>query len=329
MQTAIVILNYNGLDYLKKFLPKVLKFSESASVVVIDNASTDASVDFLKEQNDIQLVELSKNYGFAGGYNQGLKHLTAQHYILLNSDVLVIKGWIDPMIELLNSREDIAIVQPKILSYHEPEKFEHAGAAGGFVDFLGYPFCRGRVLGHTEKDDGQYDDQVEIFWATGACFAIKADVFHDLGGFDNAFFAHMEEIDLCWRAQQKGHKCMYTSKSHVFHIGGGTLEMNNPFKVYLNFRNNLCMLLKNAGFTTLLWLLPLRMLLDGLAALKFISEGKFKAALKVLHAHLSFYYLFPSMFKKRVVSSKKVRLFEKSIILNFYLRNNKTFRALK
>lgn len=246
-KTAVVILNWNGRKFLKKFLPDVIKFSKKdAEVIVADNASTDDSVAVLKADfPEIRIIENKSNGGFAKGYNQALKLIDAEYYILLNSDIEVTENWINPVIELMESDKNIAACQPKIRSYHEKEKFEYAGAAGGFIDKFGYPFCRGRIFQSLEEDKGQYDDTVEIFWATGAALFIRAELYHKLGGMDDDFFAHMEEIDLCWRLKNEGYKIMYCPKSTVYHVGGGTLPTSSSWKTYLNFRNNFFLIYKN------------------------------------------------------------------------------------
>ena len=237
-KTAVVILNYNGEKFLREFLPVVIKLSGNAKIVVADNGSTDLSVELLKQKfPTVELIRLDNNYGFCGGYNRALKQVEAEYYVLLNSDVEVTPEWLEPLVALLDSSSDIAAAQPKVLSYNDKDHFEYAGAAGGFMDSLGYPFCRGRLFDITEKDTGQYNDTREVFWATGACLIIRSAVYHKLGGLDEDFFAHMEEIDLCWKVQRAGHKVYYCGTSHVFHVGGGTLSKSNPRKTYYNLRN--------------------------------------------------------------------------------------------
>ncbi len=289
-ECAVVILNYNGEKYLKQFLPIVIEYSqEDADIIVIDNASTDHSIAFLKANfPHIKIISLPKNIGFAGGYNEGLKEINYPYYILLNSDVEVTKDWIKPLLALIKSDATIGAVQPKIRSYHTKTKFEHAGAAGGMIDILGYPYCRGRILEVVEEDTGQYDDVSEIFWATGACMMVSREAFIKAGSFDSAFFAHMEEIDLCWRMRKVGFKSMYTYQSLVFHVGGGTLSYDSPFKVFLNFRNNLWMLSKNLPYSRLIWLIPVRAALDLLASIKFLLEGKRKQSWAVFKAYAAY-----------------------------------------
>jgi GT2 family glycosyltransferase len=285
---AIVILNYNGRALLEQFLPFVIKYSSNASILVADNGSTDGSLDLLKDYfPSVTTIKLDKNYGFCGGYNRVLKQIDAEYYILLNSDVEVTPGWLDPLVSILDKNPDVAAVQPKILSFHERSRLEYAGAGGGLIDMMGYPYCRGRIFNYTEIDSGQYDDECEIFWATGACLCIRAQVFHQAGGFDDTFFAHMEEIDLCWRIRRMGFRINYSGRSTVFHVGAGTLSRSNPKKTYYNFRNGLTLLLKHLPFIQLVFKLPLRILLDYFAALKFLLEGKPKDAFSVIYAHAS------------------------------------------
>lgn len=300
MKLAVVILNWNGAELLKKYIPSVLRHSKDADVWVIDNASTDDSVILLKSSfPELNLVSLDKNYGFAGGYNQGLKSIKADVYCLLNSDVEVTENWCQPILELLCKRSDVAIVQPKILDLKRKDYFEYAGAAGGFIDKLGFPFCRGRIFQSLEKDRGQYDDTIEIFWATGACMFIRSTVFWNLQGFDEDYFAHQEEIDLCWRCQNKGYHIMYTGEAKVYHLGGSTLSNMNPKKTFLNFRNSLFSITKNLPASKAFPVIFLRLVLDAIAALRFIFQLKPGHAFAVFRSHLSFYRFFPKMYKRR------------------------------
>ena len=300
MKVAIVILNFNGKSWLEKFLPNVILHSKIAEIFVIDNASTDDSVSNLKNNfPSISLVLNKENFGFAGGYNEGLKSIKAEIYCLLNSDVEVTANWIEPILTLFENDQNIAAVQPKILSYSQKEYFEFAGAAGGLIDNLGYPFCRGRIFEKVEKDEGQYDYQSEIFWASGCALFIRFADFWKHNGFDARFFAHQEEIDLCWRLKNEGKKIIYCPASIVYHVGGGTLIKTNPRKTFLNIRNNLMMLLKNLPFTTLLWVLPLRMILDGFAAIFLAYKEGFPHFVAVIKAHFSFYAHIPGTWKLR------------------------------
>jgi len=295
VKTAIVILNWNGKNFLKMFLPSVLLHSQAyAEVIVADNASTDGSVDFLKEAfPQVRIIQNNQNGGFAQGYNDALKQVEAEYFILLNSDIEITENWIQPVIALMDSDPQIAACQPVIRSYHHREKFEYAGAAGGFIDAYGYPFCRGRIFQYLEEDHGQYDNPVEVFWATGACMFVRADVFEKFGGFDVDFFAHMEEIDFCWRVKHEGYKIMVCPQSKVFHIGGGTLPKQSSFKTYLNMRNNISMLYKNLPSERLLPVFAARLILDGVAAFKFLVDGGFDDFWAVVRAHMSFYRRYP------------------------------------
>ncbi len=289
-KVAIVILNWNGLDMLSKFLPSVLKNSRhEATIYVADNASEDASIDLLiREFPDVRLILLDKNYGFAGGYNKALKEVEAEYYMILNSDVETPCGWLTPLIEFMDSHVEVAACQPKILSQVDNESFEYAGASGGFIDKYGYPFCRGRIFSSIEKDLNQYDEEIKIHWATGAAMLIRAQDFWHVGGFDEGFFAHEEEIDLCWRLRSTGRKIYCVPKSKVYHVGGGTLPKDNPMKTFLNFRNNLIMLYKNLPQESLKPIMRVRGFLDYLAAVQFLLKGKwadFKAVLRARHAY--------------------------------------------
>ncbi|GCC49932.1 glycosyltransferase family 2 protein [Chryseotalea sanaruensis] len=283
---AVVILNYNGEHFLRQFLPAVIEYSNEAEIIVADNASTDQSITILtKEFPTVRLIQLKNNFGFCGGYNRALQEVNADYYVLLNSDVEVTALWLQPVVQFLDNNLNVAAVQPKIKSFHNKEYFEYAGAAGGFIDSLGYPFCRGRIFDELEKDLGQYNDTKEIFWATGACMVVRSKLYHQLGGLDEDFFAHMEEIDLCWRLKRQGHSIYYVGDSTVYHVGGGTLAKVNPKKTYLNFRNGLSLLIKNLTFSALLWKLPFRVMLDYVAALRFLLTGQGKHAWAIVCAH--------------------------------------------
>ena len=326
---AVVILNYNGLAFLKKFLPNVIAFSPEAKIVVADNGSTDASLDYLsKNFPSVQIIDNKKNLGFCGGYNESLKEVDADYFVLLNNDVDVTKDWLAPMKELLDKNPKIAAVQPKILSYNHKDLFEYAGAAGGFIDILGYPFCRGRIFETVEQDKGQYNDIIPVFWATGACLMIRARLFRELGGFDEDFFAHMEEIDLCWRLKRGGNDIFYCGSSTVFHVGGGTLAAANPRKTYFNFRNGLDMLIKHQPGSQLLWKLPLRLMLDWLAAVKFLF-GTPSHTWAVIKAH--FYVL--SHLRNILRKRKKLKyldfnvseVFPGIMIWRYFVQGRKTY----
>lgn len=300
MDLAIVILNWNGKDWLEKFLPNVIQYSKEAEIYVIDNCSTDDSVSFLKENfSQVKIIQNKENYGFAGGYNEGLKQIDHKFYCLLNSDVEVTENWIEPILTLFKSDEKIAAIQPKILDYNRKEYFEFAGAGGGFLDNLGYPYCRGRVFENIEKDNGQYNDETEIFWASGCCLFIRSKDFWSQNGFDARFFAHQEEIDLCWRLKNTGKKIFYTGKSTIYHVGGGTLNKQSSQKTFLNIRNNLSMILKNAPFSTAVWLVLFRMILDGFAGIYFGYKHGISHFWAVIRAHFSFYGQIPQTLKLR------------------------------
>lgn len=336
MKVAVVILNWNGKNYLEKFLPSVVSFNTSFSqLIVADNNSTDDSLLFLKQYYpEIKIIQNSQNGGFAKGYNDALKHVDAEYFVLLNSDVEVTQGWIDEVIKLMDSDSKIAACQPKIKSYSEKNKFEYAGAAGGFIDKYGYPFCRGRILDELEEDIGQYDDKREVFWATGACLFVKASCFNEVNGFDEDFFAHMEEIDLCWRLKNKGYKIMYCPDSIVYHVGGGTLNKNSPQKTYLNFRNNLILLCKNHPPQYFFSKILFRMVLDGVAGFKFLLSGQTAHFLAVLKAHYSFYKTLNITLKKRKQLKSVVKryttsaVYLHSVIADFYLRGKKKFSEI-
>jgi GT2 family glycosyltransferase len=289
---AVAILNWNGKHFLERFLPQVLAHTSrpDVSFVVIDNGSTDDSVHFLRTQfPSVTLICLDKNYGFAGGYNQGLQQVEADYYVLLNSDVEVTENWLQPLYTLMEHDTGIGACMPKVCACDVPGFFEYAGAAGGFIDKYGYPFCRGRILKHVEPDAGQYDEQRAVFWTTGACMMVRAALYRRLGGFDELFFAHMEEIDLCWRMQAAGYKMICEPQSVVLHVGGGTLPNNHPQKIYLNHRNNLYLLYKNLPAGKRKTILPIRMALDGFSALAYLLNGKCSFFVAVCRAHLHFW----------------------------------------
>jgi len=300
MTVAIAILNWNGKSWLKKFLPYTLLYSQEAEVYVIDNASTDGSIEFLEFHfPNVKIIQNPSNSGFAKGYNEGLKSITADVYCLLNSDVEVTEDWISPITKLFSENQNIAAIQPKILDYNQKNKFEFAGAGGGLIDNLGYPYCRGRVFDDIEIDNGQYDDETEIFWASGCSLFIRSEDFWNMNGFDERFFAHQEEIDLCWRLKNAGRKIFYTGKSKVYHVGGGTLNKQNPQKTYLNFRNNLTMMLKNLPASKAFFILFFRLILDGYAAVYLAYKNGWTHLWAVLKAHFGFYLQLPKSIQLR------------------------------
>ena len=330
LKIAVVILNWNGQKLLEQFLPSVIKFSKEAEIYVADNASTDDSVSFIKNNYpEIKIIQNSDNFGFAKGYNEALKNIKTDIFALVNSDIEVTENWLQPIIDTFMNEPNTVIIQPKILDFKRKEYFEYAGAAGGFIDKFGYPFCRGRIFETLEKDNNQYNNDCEIFWASGACFFIRSNIYNNLNGFDEDFFAHQEEIDLCWRAKNNGFAIKYNSKSVVYHVGGATLQAGNPRKTFLNFRNSLLMLTKNLPKSNLIPILFSRMLLDGIAGIKFLINGKLKHFIAIIQAHFAFYSLFLQHYKKReknqIVAYYKV----KSIVLNYYIQNGKIFEKLK
>ena len=326
MKIAVVILNWNGEKLLEQFLPSIVKYSPEADIYVADNASTDDSVSYLKAFfPTVKIIQNESNLGFAEGYNEALKHVDSDIFALVNSDIEVTENWLKPIIETFENEPQTAIIQPKILDFKRKEYFEYAGAAGGFIDKYGYAYCRGRVFETLEKDSGQYDDNCEIFWASGACFFIRSSVFNELKGFDADFFAHQEEIDLCWRAFNKGHKIKYNSQSVVYHVGGATLQQGNPQKTFLNFRNSLLMLLKNLPEKQLFPVILTRLILDGVAGIQFLFQGKFKHFTAILKAHFSFYSLFFMHYKKRSGFNSEKYYKIKSIVFQYYVKAGKVF----
>ncbi len=326
MKIAIVILNWNGQKLLEQFLPSVIAFSKEARIYVADNASTDGSVLYLKSNfPEVQIIQNAHNYGFAKGYNKALLNVEADVFALVNSDIEVTKNWLQPILKTFQNEPKIAIIQPKILDFNNKEYFEYAGAAGGFIDKYGYPFCRGRIFENLEKDSKQYDDVSEIFWASGACFFIRKSVFEDLKGFDEDFFAHQEEIDLCWRACNKNYVVKYNSQSIVYHVGGATLDKSNPQKTFLNFRNSLVMMLKNLPKNKIIPILFIRMILDGLAGIQFLSKGKFGHFFAILKAHFWFYPMIIKTLKKRETNQKQNYFYKKSIVYQYFIKKGIVF----
>ncbi len=331
---AIVILNYNGRNYLEKFLPSVFASTyPNKKIIIADNASTDDSILFLKNNYPgTQIILLDKNYGFAGGYNKALEKVKSDYYILLNSDVEVEESWIEDMIALMATDSNIAACQPKILSYYNKKAFEHAGACGGWIDKLGYVFARGRVFDICEEDTGQYDTPEKIFWATGAALCIRAERFHEMNGFDDYLFAHMEEIDLCWRLQRKGYAIYCCPSSVVYHVGGGTLPKTNSRKTYLNFRNNFIMLLKNFSFFEALWKIPLRVLLDWLFAFKSLLQKDTASFKAVFSAHEGVIRWMCSQHQHQKLPAKKIKtipgVFKGSLIWAYFINKKKHFSQI-
>mgnify|MGYP003575052725 CR=1 FL=1 len=323
---AVVILNWNGKKLLEEFLPYVLQYSEDAAIYVADNASTDDSVEFIRAAYpQVKIIQNEGNYGYAKGYNEALKHVEEDIYALVNSDVEVTPNWLQPISELFEQDNETAIIQPKILDYYKRNHFEYAGAAGGFIDRYGFPYCRGRIFETIEPDNGQYDDNPEIFWASGACFFIRKEVFNELGGFDEDFFAHQEEIDLCWRAYNKNYKAKSCGSSHIYHVGGATLQNTNPKKTFLNFRNSLWMMVKNVPSSMLFTVLFTRLFLDGLAGVKFLTEGKFAHIWAIFKSHYYFYVNLPKFLNKRESKQYKNYYKIRSIVYNYFILSKKNF----
>ena len=323
---AVVILNWNGAKLLEQFLPSIVSFSDEATIYVADNASTDTSIEVIKSKfPSIKIIQNDGNYGFAKGYNISLQNVEEEYYALVNSDIEVTENWLTPILSIFENEKETGIIQPKILDFKAKGKFEYAGAAGGFIDKYGYPFCRGRIFDTIENDNHQYDDEREIFWASGACFFIRKEIYRKLNGFDDDFFAHQEEIDLCWRAFNLGFKAKYTYKSVVYHVGGATLNASNPRKTFLNFRNSLLMLLKNLPKNQLFSIIFIRLLLDGIAGIKFIFEGNFKHCFAIIKAHYAFFYLINRNLKKRNVLQSKQYFHCKSIVYSYFVKNGKVF----
>ncbi len=324
MKIAIVILNWNGKKLLEQFLPSVIEYSKEATIYIADNASTDDSISFLKATYpSIKIIHNKENGGYAKGYNEALKEIKADLFCLLNSDVEVTKNWLPPIVDTFKKEVNTAIIQPKILDYKKKDYFEYAGAAGGFIDKYGYPYCRGRIFNTIEKDSGQYNDNSEIFWASGACFFIRSTVFYQLNGLDEYFFAHMEEIDICWRTRNLGYTIKHIGKSEVYHVGGATLNSTNPKKTYLNFRNSLFTLTKNAK-GLLFPLIFVRLILDGIAGIKFFLELKPKHTIAVIKGHFGFYYNLRRLLKQRKSTRNKIKYYQKTSIVFDYFVNNKT-----
>ncbi len=329
MKIAVVILNWNGVKLLEQFLPSVVQYSSEATVFVADNASTDDSISFVKANfPTVQIIKNEYNFGFAQGYNEALKSVDADIFALVNSDIEVTENWLQPIIKTFKNDPQTAIIQPKILDYKRKEYFEYAGAGGGFIDKYGYPFCRGRIFETLEKDNGQYNDSCEIFWASGACFFIRSSVYKELNGFDADFFAHQEEIDLCWRAFNNNHIVKYNGNSTVYHVGGATLKEGNPKKTFLNFRNSLLMLTKNLPKEYLFQVLFIRMILDGIAGIRFLFQGKFAHFSAIIKAHFYFYHLLSINYKKRGKTKLKTYYKVKSIVYSYYIKRGIVFEKL-
>ncbi|KAB2814725.1 glycosyltransferase family 2 protein [Phaeocystidibacter luteus] len=328
---ALAILNWNGKSLLEKFLGKVIDDSPEGEVIVIDNASSDDSVSWIQQNHpEIRIIENNTNTGYAGGYNEGLKEIKHDFVVLLNSDVETTPGWLAPILTRFQSDDSIAAIQPKIRAYNDKEYFEYAGASGGFIDSLGYPFCRGRIFGHLEKDEGQYDEAMPVFWSTGACLAVRNSAYQECNGLDPMFFAHMEEIDLCWRFQRSGYTCWVEPKSCVYHVGGGTLDSLNSRKTYLNFRNNLVLLTKNLPRHKILPIIFSRLILDGLAGIQFLLQRKPKHTIAIVKGHFHYYGMFNKIMRERSGQFPwpLTGVYQRSIVRQVFLGGLKNFSQL-
>lgn len=331
---AIVILNYNGVEFLRKFLSGVIKHSTEGEVIVADNGSTDDSVAYLKEHfPELKLILFEDNYGFTGGYNRAINEIDHEYCVLLNSDIEVTAGWLNPVVDFLDQNPQVAACQPKIKAFDQKDYYEYAGASGGFLDVLGYPFCRGRLFNTLEIDDGYYDRAIACFWATGASLFIRTEIYKQLNGLDEEFFAHMEEIDLCWRIQQLGMEVWCIPQSVVYHVGGGTLNKSNPRKTYLNFRNNLSMIFKNEKRLKLLWLIPFRFALDWLSGIQFWISDSFSHFSAILKAHRDFLFSIPQLNRKRKqfkssIQQRSIPRKTFSIVWQYYLLGKRHFKDL-
>jgi len=333
-KVAVVILNWNGRKFLEDFLPSVVANSIGAEVIVADNDSSDDSVEFMREHYpDIRLIINAENTGYAQGYNNALAEIDAEYFVLLNSDIEVGENWVMPIIEEMDKDKNIAAAQPKLRAFFPEQRheFEYAGAAGGFIDKYGYPFCRGRIFDNLETDKGQYDENMEIFWASGAAMFVRADAFREVGGLDGDFFAHMEEIDFCWRLKLEGYKIMSIPKSTVYHVGGGTLPKNSARKTYLNFRNNFTLLVKNLPRNRVVKVILYRLILDGVAGLKFLSQGHYKDTIAIIKAHFYFYTHLGEIKAKR--KGRKLtpvtRMYNRNIVFDHYIKRKTKFSELK
>ena len=335
-KVAVALLSYNGKELLEKFLPPIINTAyDDFEVYVIDNASTDDTQEFLKSNfPQVKIITISENHGFTNGYVEGLKQINNEYYVLISSDVEVTPNWMNPVIELMENDGSIAACQPKMKNYNKKTHFEYSGSAGGFIDILGYPFCRGRVFFTMEEDIGQYDDVTETFWATGGCLFIRSEIYHKAGGLDNDFYAHMEEIDLCWRIKNMGYKIMVCPQSVAYHVGGHIINYGSPSKIFRNFRNSLIMNLKNMTATELIWKLPARIILDIIYAAKVLFSGNFIEFISIAKAHFDFFFKMPKWLKKRrqarklTVKPNLYGIYKGSIVIDYFLKKKKKFSEL-
>lgn len=336
-EIAVVILNWNGKHYLEKFLQKLVDKTSGNNIhfYLVDNGSIDDSINFIENNFPFfKIIKFHENLGYAGGYAKALKEIKADYFVIINNDIEVTDNWLSPIVNLMESDQSIAACMPKILSFNQKEYFEYSGAAGGFIDFFGYPFCRGRILNTIEKDYGQYDKIIDVFWATGACMIIRSKAYFEAGGFDSIFFAHMEEIDLCWRLWTLGYKVICYPKSKVYHVGGGTLPVS-PFKIYLNYRNSLFLLIKNLP-KKFYFIIVIRLFLDIISSLIYLIKGNFNFFLSVLKAHKDFFNLLGQIFseRKNFYNKKNIKpqlpeiVYNRSILIEYFLFNRKKFYLL-
>ncbi|UTW66079.1 glycosyltransferase family 2 protein [bacterium SCSIO 12643] len=338
LETAVVLLSYNSLPLVKDFLPKIIATVPKRSdieIIVVDNASTDGTQEYVKENHpEVSLMRFDVNVGFTGGYLKSLAQIDAKNFVLISSDIEVTENWFESAIDLLNSSDDIAAVQPKVMSYDRRKEFEYAGAAGGYIDSLGYPFCKGRLINVLEEDEGQYDEVQEIFWASGACLFIKSEAWRAAEGFDKDFFAHMEEIDMCWRLKGMGYRIMYQPKSMIYHMGGFVIKYGSPQKIFRNHRNNLLMLIKNLPLSQLLWKIPVRLILDHVASLSMLKEKNPEGAIQVFKAHADILMNLGMWIEKRKATQatktkvNNVGIYSGSLIVQFFLKGKRKFSEL-
>ena len=337
-KTAVVILNWNGRAFLEQFLPSVtgLTTAPDSEIWVADNGSTDDSLDFLRQHYPaVRTLIFDRNYGFAGGYNKALQQIEAEYVVLLNSDIEATAGWLEPLVAFMDANRDVAACAPKLLSYSARDRFEYAGASGGFIDRYGYPFCRGRILDTTETDNGQYNDCRDVFWATGACLMVRSELYRAAGGLDDDFFAHMEEIDLCWRLKNAGYRIAVVPQSVVYHVGGGTLPSTNPRKLFLNYRNNLYMLYKNLPAKGFRRTLLARLILDGVSAFMYLAKLQFGFFWAVPRAHFAFYKALGTLRDKRkqLQAARKTdhhaECYNGSIVFGYFVKGRKTFGQIR
>lgn len=327
-KVSVIILNFNGQEYLSQFLPTLIRHTPDAEIVVADNNSTDGSIKLLKTfANQLKIIKLEENHGYAGGYNEALSQVESEYYMLINSDVEVTENWLAPLVQFLDENSSYVAVQPKILDFYQRDTFEYAGAAGGFIDLLGYPYCRGRIFDTIEKDTGQYDSIIDVDWCSGACFLIRSETFHAHNGFESSYFAHMEEIDLCWRILNQGGKLACIPSSKVYHVGGGTLSKTSPFKTYLNFKNNLKTLQRNLPRVTLFFVLPLRIVLDWLAGFKLAKDQSLSHLKSVIKAQIDFIF---SMKSTSCSLKKRKNTFrgKKILLAEYYIFNRSTYHQI-